>query len=82
MRVRCSDVDAYLYADELACLVSRREILDLFNNLIGTPPLCWSPARVLTFRLLVAGDIIKSDELFDRGRRYYVLTFATQDAAK
>ncbi|KAH9852277.1 hypothetical protein C2E23DRAFT_921882 [Lenzites betulinus] len=48
--------------NNIADAVSRREILDLFNNLIG--------------------DIIKSDELFDRGRRYYALTFATQDAAK
>ncbi|KAI0676329.1 hypothetical protein C8Q78DRAFT_1065199 [Trametes maxima] len=42
--------------------VSRREILELFNNLIG--------------------DITKCEEHRDGVRRYYILTFATQDSAK
>ncbi|KAI0631252.1 hypothetical protein C8Q77DRAFT_196212 [Trametes polyzona] len=48
--------------NNVADAVSRREILDLFNNLIG--------------------DITKSEETYDRGRRCYVLTFTSQDSAK
>ncbi|KAI0370572.1 hypothetical protein BV20DRAFT_994913 [Pilatotrama ljubarskyi] len=51
-----------VHVNNIAEAVSRREILDLFNNLIG--------------------DITKCDELFDKGRRYYSLTFSTQDSAK
>ncbi|EIW55005.1 uncharacterized protein TRAVEDRAFT_130662 [Trametes versicolor FP-101664 SS1] len=48
--------------NNIADAVSRREILDLFNNLIG--------------------DIVRCEEMYDRGRRYYLLTFSTQDSAK
>lgn len=34
----------------------------------------------LEARLL--GDIVRCEEMYDRGRRYYLLTFATQDSAK
>ncbi|CDO70980.1 hypothetical protein BN946_scf184830.g12 [Trametes cinnabarina] len=51
-----------VHVNNIADAVSRREILDLFNNLIG--------------------NITKCDELYDRGRRYYALTFSNQDAAK
>ncbi|KAI0763462.1 hypothetical protein BD413DRAFT_582594 [Trametes elegans] len=51
-----------VHVNNIADAVSRREILDLFNNLIG--------------------DISKNEELYESGRRYYVLTFATQDSAK
>ncbi|KAI0355937.1 hypothetical protein OH77DRAFT_1478854 [Trametes cingulata] len=51
-----------VHVNNIADAVSRREILDLFNNLIG--------------------DITKCDEMFDKGRRYYTLTFSSQDSAK
>ncbi|KAI0659701.1 hypothetical protein C8Q70DRAFT_1064408 [Cubamyces menziesii] len=55
--------DGYsVHVNNIADAVSRREILDLFNNLIG--------------------DITKCDEMHEGNRRYYVLTFATQDSAK
>ncbi|KAH9941800.1 uncharacterized protein BXZ73DRAFT_41748 [Epithele typhae] len=46
----------------IADAVSKREILDLFNNLIG--------------------DISKCEELCEGGRRYFSLTFNSQDTAK
>lgn len=30
----------------------------------------------------LSGDIVRCEEMYDRGRRYYLLTFATQDSAK
>ncbi|KAM5537598.1 hypothetical protein V8D89_008676 [Ganoderma adspersum] len=52
-----------VHISNVADAVTRREILDLFNNLIG--------------------DITKCDENYDAaGRRYYALTFVSQDAAK
>ena len=62
-------------------LASKREVFDLFNSLIGS---------VLTFiRTLISrsdtpatGDITKCEEAYEGGRRLFVLSFATQDAAK
>ncbi|TBU34288.1 hypothetical protein BD311DRAFT_793935 [Dichomitus squalens] len=52
-----------VHVSNVADAVTRRELVDLFNNFIG--------------------DIIKCDENYDAaGRRYYALTFASQDAAK
>ncbi|RPD69436.1 hypothetical protein L226DRAFT_539799 [Lentinus tigrinus ALCF2SS1-7] len=42
--------------------VSKREVFDLFNSLIG--------------------DITKCEEAYEGGRRYFMLSFSTQDAAK
>lgn len=30
----------------------------------------------------LSGDIVRCEEMYDRGRRYYLLTFSTQDSAK
>ncbi|KAI0754366.1 hypothetical protein C8Q80DRAFT_1138600 [Daedaleopsis nitida] len=51
-----------VHVNNVSDVVSRREIMDLFNNLIG--------------------DITKCEELYEAGRRFYALTFSTQDAAK
>lgn len=61
-------------------VVTRRKLLELFNSLIGASG-CWR-TRISKLMLHCPGDISKCDELFDNGRRYYAVSFLTQDAAK
>ena len=62
--------------------VSRREIIDLFTNLIGTCILLLLASSPSHLRVSLLGDIQTCEELYEAGRRYYSLTFTTQDAAK
>ena len=64
------------------CTVSRREIIDLFTNLIGTCILLLLASSPSHLRVSLLGDIQTCEELYEAGRRYYSLTFTTQDAAK